>query len=150
MILSENRFTLFRIMLRSDVRQAEYVGHGVVPRLLAMRPERGLQRAVGEQHAILRMMRQRQALERAEEAYAVIAGRGAAAQGRKADVAGLARAGDAVAAAVCMLVERDAAAASRRLTQHQCRTRGRVDLHAVMGFDDLDVEALIKRLGDAL
>jgi len=31
---------------------------------------------VGEQHAILRVMRQRQALERAEEAHAVIAGRG--------------------------------------------------------------------------
>jgi 3-deoxy-D-manno-octulosonic acid (KDO) 8-phosphate synthase len=55
------------------------------------------------------------ALHRAGKDHAVIAGDGAAAQRRKADVAGLARAGMAVAAARGMLIERDprpAAAAS--------------------------------------
>ena len=115
-----------------------------------MRPQRRLERAVCEQHAVFGEMRQRQAFERTEEGHAVLAGHGAAAQGGKADVARLARAGDAVAAAIRMLIERDAAAGGGGLAQHQRSARGRIDLHAVMGFDDLDVEALVECLGDAL
>lgn len=95
-------------------------------------------------------MRQLDALHRAGEDHAVLAGDGAAAQRRKADVAALARAGHAVAAAIRMRGENDAAPFRRRFAEQQRGARRRIDLLAMMHFDNLDVEILIERLGDAL
>ena len=74
----------------------------------------------------------------------------AAAQRRKADVAGAARAGLAVAAARRALVEIDAAALRRRAAEHQRGAGRRVDLLVVVHLEDLDVEVLVERLRHAL
>ena len=70
----------------------------------------------------------------------------AAAQRREADVAALARAGMAVADADRMRGEIDAAPLRRRLAEQQRRARRRVDLVAVVHFEDLDVEIGVERL----
>ena len=54
-------------------------------------------------------------------------------------VPGVARAGDAVAAPDSRLVEVDAATFGGGLAEQQGRAGGRVDLHAMMHLDDLDV-----------
>ena len=64
----------------------------------------------------------------------------------KADVALLARAGLAVAAARRMLREIDAAALRRRAAKHQRGAGRRVDLLVVMHLENLDVEAVVERL----
>ena len=84
------------------------------------------------------------------EDHAVLADHGAAAQAGKADVAGLARAGLAIAAARRMRREIDAAAFRRRAAEHQRGAGRRVDLLVVMHLEDLDVEAVIERLRHAL
>ncbi|KAG5718422.1 hypothetical protein E4T56_gene13963, partial [Termitomyces sp. T112] len=77
----------------------------------------------------------------------VIPRHAAAAQSGKADRAGLARAGDAVAPAHGHVGQADLAPARGGLAQQQRRARGRVHLHAVMGLDDLDVPILAEALG---
>src|SRR6202521_5197046 len=66
--------------LALDVAKSEHVGHRIKPRLLAMRPQRRLQRAMREQDAVLGVVRQREAFVGAGKNHAVIAGGGAAAQ----------------------------------------------------------------------
>jgi len=78
--------------------------------------------------------------------HAVIAGDGAAAQRRKADIARPARAGEAVTAARRMQMEIDAAARRRRLAQHQGGARRRVDLGLVVHLQNFDIEIRIERL----
>ena len=56
----------------------------------------------------------------------------------------------AVAAARRMAVQVDAAAGGGGLAQHQGGARRRVDLGLVVHFEDLDVEAFVERLRDAL
>ena len=68
----------------------------------------------------------------------------------KADVARLARAGLAVAAARRMRGEIDAAALRRRAAEHQRGAGRRVDLLVVMHLENLDVEAVVERLRHAL
>ncbi len=82
--------------------------------------------------------------------HAVIADHRTAAQRGKADVAGAARAGVAVAALHRALIEVDAAAFRRRAAQHQRGAGRRIDFPVVMHFEDLDVEILVERPGDLL
>ena len=58
----------------------------------------------------------------------------AAALDAEADIAFRARSGQTIAASVRMAGQINAAPRRRRLTQHQGRPRGRVDLAAMMGF----------------
>src|SRR5207302_5505092 len=99
---------------------------------------------------ILGMMREDEALRGACENHAVIPGGGAAAQGRKADIARPAGAGDAVAAARRMILERDAAAGRYGLAEHQGGAGWRVDLGLVVHLQNFDIKAFVKRLRDAL
>ena len=69
------------------------------PGFLPLRPQRRLDRALREHGAVLGAVRQLDAFHRAGKDHAVFAGDGAAAQRRKTDIAGLARAGNAVASA---------------------------------------------------
>ncbi len=80
----------------------------------------------------------------------MIADDGAAAQRRKADVARLARAGMAVARAHGMFGEIDGAPARGGFAEQQRRARGRIDLHAVMHFENLDVPIGPERSGGLL
>jgi len=87
-------------------------------------------------------MRKREPLALGEEAHAVLSDDAAAAQDGETDLAGRALAGDAGEGKHCHLIQPDAAPARRRLPQHQCRARRRVDLEAVMCFENLDVAGL--------
>ena len=99
-----------------------------------------MQRAAREDHAVLGLVHELDALGGAGKDHAVFADHAAAAQIRKTDIAGMARAGIAVAAAHRILVEIDAAAFRRRAAKHQCRAGRRVDLLVVMHFENFDVE----------
>src|SRR4030095_11127884 len=90
-----------------EVAEPEHVGHRIKPGLLALGPHRCPQCTVREDHAILGAVRQLDALMGTGKDHAVIAGDGAAAQRRKADVAGLPGTGIAVAAPRRMFPERD-------------------------------------------
>ena len=133
-----------------EVLQPQHIGHRIKPGLLVARPERRVQRAAREDHAVLGAVHQLDPLGGPGEDHAVLADHGAAAQRRKADVARLARAGLAVAAARRMRREIDAAAFRRRAAEHQRGAGRRVDLLVVMHLEDFDVEAVVERLGHAL
>src|ERR1700687_4637372 len=105
----------------SNVAKSEHVGHRIKSRLLRARPEGRVQRAARENHAVLGLVHQFDALGGPGKNHAVLADHAAAAQGRKADIARLARAGVAVAAFYRMLVELDAAAFRRRAGKQQRR-----------------------------
>ena len=78
--------------------------------------------------------------------HAMLAGIVAAAQGRKADVAALARAGDAVARALALGREIDLAPFGGGLAQRERRARGRIDLVAMMHLENLDVVIIAEAL----
>ena len=80
----------------------------------------------------------------------MVADDGAAAQRRKTDVAGAARAGMSVARTHRALIKSDAAPGRSGLAEQERRARRRIDLLVVVHLDDLDVEILIERLGDLL
>ena len=80
------------------------------PGFSASRPERRLERATREDHAVFGAVDQFDALRRARKDHAVLADHAAAAQRREADAADGSRTGLAVAAAVRALREIDAAA----------------------------------------
>src|ERR1700690_176949 len=60
--------------------EAENIDHRIKPRLLVARPQRGMQRAGGKDHAVLGLVDQFDALGRPGEDDAVLADHGAAAQ----------------------------------------------------------------------
>src|SRR5580704_2252389 len=109
-----------------------------------------MQGAAGENHAVFGPVREFDALRRTGKDHAMLADHRAAAQRSKADIAGTARAGHAVAPAHRMLREIDATALRRRAAEHQRGARWRIDLLAVMHFDDLDVVIVVERLSHAL
>ena len=82
-----------------------------------------------------------------EEMHRVIARDAAAAQACKADGANAALAGDAVAPALAVVRQRDPAALRRRFAQQQRGARWRIDFHAVVRLDDLDVPVLAQPAG---
>src|SRR5947207_5964407 len=69
----------------------------------------------------------------------MIADRIAAAQRRKADIAGAARAGYAVAGALLDLFELDPAAHRRRAAERERGAGGGIDLAAMVHLDDFDI-----------
>ena len=78
----------------------------------------------------------------------MLADHGAAAKGRKADIAGIARAGMPVAAAHGAILQGDLAAFRRRLAEEERGAGGRIHLHAVVHLQDLDVEVFAERRRD--
>lgn len=84
----------------------------------------------------------------AGEDHLVVADDGATAQRRESDRAGLAHAGDAVAAGDARLREIDGAALGRRFAEQDGGAGGRIDLHPVMHLDDLDVPVGAERRRD--
>jgi len=94
-------------------------------------------------------MGQFDALPVAGEDHAMVARHRAPAQRGKADIAGMARAGVAVAAAHRISVEVDAAAFRRRAAEHQRGAGRRIDFLVVMHLEDFDIEGIVQRLGDA-
>src|SRR5262249_38424466 len=144
---STRRRSLITVSIRrvDSVAKPQHVGHGVEAGLLAMRPQRRLDRPMGEDRAIFGVMRQRQSLGGTAEDQAVIARRRAAAQRCKADVTGSARTGMAVAAARRMVCKLDAAAIGGGFTKHESSAGGSIDLGAVMHLDDFDIKALVER-----
>src|SRR6185436_4381819 len=100
---------------KSEPVEAKNIGHGVIARLLVEAPEGRLDCAAGEDAPVLGAMRQLQALAGACENHRMLADHGAAAKRRKADVAGIARAGMPVAAAHGAVLKRNLAAFRRRL-----------------------------------
>src|ERR1041385_6340368 len=96
--------------LASEILQSQHIRHRIEPGLLALGPERRGERAAGEDHAVLGAVYELDALGGSRGDYPVLAHPRAAAQRRKADVAHLARAGLAIAAALGMAREIDAAA----------------------------------------
>src|ERR1700758_1856046 len=69
--------SLMSVMFRCsilDVAEAEHIGHGVEPGRLAMCPQRGLQCAMGKDHAVLGLVREREPLRPTGKDHAVIAG----------------------------------------------------------------------------
>ena len=90
------------------------------------------------------------AFGRPDKHHRVFADHVAAAQCRKADVAGSARAGVPVAAAHGAFIEIDAAAFRRRAAEHERGAGRRIDLLIVMHLEDFDIECGVQRLGDAL
>ena len=96
-------------------------------------------------------MAQFDAFPLAGEQHGVIARRAAAAQRRKADMAGHARPGDAVAAPVADRAEIDAASERRGRAQRQRGARWRIDLVAMVQFGNLDIPIRpqrARRIGD--
>ena len=90
------------------------------------------------------------ALCRPGEDHTVVADYRAATQRGKADIAGAAHAGVAVTRTHRALLEVDTAALRRRAPEHECGSRGGVDLLVVVHLEDLDIEVFPKRFRDAL
>ena len=88
------------------------------------------------------------ALARSRKNHVMFSHHIATANGGKANIAALPRTGDAVAAPVGNLIERNTAPGGGRLAQHESGTRGGVDLLVVMRLDDLDIEIFIQSFGD--
>src|SRR6185437_9274414 len=104
---------------RSRQLKSQHVLHAVKPRRLAGEPERGFHRAAREDAPAARAMGDLDLLALGGEDHAMLARIVAAAQGRKADIAALARSGDAVARALTMGGEVDAAAFGGGAAQRQ-------------------------------
>ena len=109
-----------------------------------------MQRAASEDHAILGAMGEFDPLGRPGKDHRMLAHHSAAAQRGEADIARLARAGDAVAAAFRMRGEIDAAAGGGGATEHKRSAGRRVDLFVVMHLENFDVVIVIERLRHAL
>ena len=105
-----------------------------------MAPTRGSQRALRKDRTVFGDVFEHHALVVSGEDDVVLAHHRAAAQCGKADDIFLAGAGVTVAGAHGFFVQRNASPISRCLPQQQRGARRRIDLHAVMHFDDLDVE----------
>jgi len=113
-------------------------------------PERGFQGAAHEDGAIGGEVAQDDAFAIGGKQYIMLADDIAASDGRKADVATLPCAGDAIAAGLFGGGKVDAPARRGGLAQHQSRAGGGVDLVAVVGFDDFDIPIGIEGGGDFL
>src|ERR1043165_89463 len=81
------------------VLQSQHVDHRIKPGRAALAPPGRLERAACKDHAVGRLVRELDALIEPGEDHVVLARDGSAAQDGEADVARLARAGVAVAAA---------------------------------------------------
>src|SRR5262245_49748997 len=97
----------------------QHVGHRIEARPLAAAPQGGFNGAAGEDAPVRRAVRQLDTLAVRGEDHGVLTDDVAAAQGREADIATLARPRMAVARAHAVLPERDLAPRGRRLAQHQ-------------------------------
>ena len=107
----------------------------------ACEPGSSLEGAPGEDRPVGGAMAESEALPHSGEQHAVLADDVPSADHRKANLAALA--GAAAPSAAAGLLARRAwsrGPRARRLPQGQGRSRGRVLLHPVMGFDDLDIE----------
>ena len=123
-----------------SVRKAQHVGHGVKARLLALAPKRRRHGAAREDRAVLGDVGEHDTFARTRQDHFVFADHRAAAQAGETDGAGRPRPGVSVAAADRVIGERDAAPVRCGFAQQQGRARRRIDLLAVMHFDDLDIE----------
>src|SRR5580700_4911013 len=128
--------------------EPEHIGHRIKARLLVPAPERGLHGAARENAAIFRDMGEFDSFARPRENHLVIPDHSPAAQRRKADISDFAQAGVTVARANRMLFEFDATPFRRRFAEEKRGAGWRIDLHAVMHFDDLDVVFGPERAGD--
>src|SRR5581483_1463635 len=99
--------------------EAEHIGHGIEPGLLASAPEGRTDGAVREQRPVGGPVCQFDPLAFAGKDHRVLADHGAATQRRKADVTALPRTGMPVAAPHRVLLEVDAASVRRRLAEEQ-------------------------------
>src|SRR5262249_26350247 len=118
----------------------KHVGHGIKARLLVLAPERGLHGPARENAAVFRHMGEFDSLAWPRENHPVISNHCPPPQRREADIAIATQAGVAVARPGRMLFEVDAAALCRRFAEEKRCTRRRVDLHAMVHFDDLDIK----------
>src|SRR5450631_2514505 len=129
------------------IAKPKHIGHGIQARLLVPAPKRGLDGTARENAAIFRDMGEFDALARPRENHFVIADHRPATQARKADIANLAQARVAVPHADRMLFELNATAVRRRRAEEKRGAGGRIHLHAMMHFNDLDVVFRPERAG---
>src|SRR3954451_19935312 len=127
-------------------RQAEHVAHVEQPRRFGTEKASGAQCAHGEGGTTARLVSDLQALASPGEQSGMVADDVTAAHRRKADGGVLALPGDAFATVHCDLAKIAAERLGNDLTHSQCRSRGCIDLMAVMGLDDLDVVPFAKHL----
>src|SRR5690606_18104544 len=120
--------------------RTQYIAHGVEPRLPPMRPKRRLDGSTGEDGAVLREMREDDALPETGKDDGVLAHDRAAAKRGKADRAFPAGAGMTVAHPNAFLRKIHATAFRSGFAQEQCRSRWCIHLVAMMHLNDLDVE----------
>src|SRR5947207_6256597 len=116
---TRRRSVIFCLVGKSGRAQAEHVVHGIRPRWLAARPQRRLDAAAGEDHAVFRPVDELDALGGTGEDHAVLARHGAAAHRDKTDIARLARPGVAVAPAIRARGKLDVAARRGGLAEQQ-------------------------------
>src|SRR3546814_10527712 len=126
-----------RRRLPSSSGQAENVGHPITPGGLSRQPERRLHRAPGEDLARLGAVADLDALPLTRKDHLMVARDRSAPHHRKADVTFPARAGDAVAGAVCHLVELDPAPRRRARAQEPDGARTRIHLVALFHLHQL-------------
>jgi len=127
--------------------EPQNIGHGIKTRLLVFAPKCGLDGAARENAAVFRDVSELNPLARSRENHFVIADHRPSAKRYKADIADSAQASMAIARADRMLFECDATAFRRRPTEKKSGAGWRVDLHAMMHFDDLDVIFWPQRAG---
>lgn len=130
--------------------EPEHIGHRIQARLLVPAPKRGLHGAARENAAIFRDVGEFDSFAWPRKNHLVIPDHSPAAQRREADLADPAQAGVTVARATRMLFEFDATAFRRCFAEEKGGAGWRIDLHAVMHFDDLDVVFGPERSGDPL
>src|SRR5204863_4535392 len=106
-----------KAVVHHSVLQSQHIEHVVESRLLAADPERGLERAAREDHAVGRLVGEFEALISACENHAVVASDIPAAQRSKADAARVARAGMAITSAFGVVLKADLAACGGRLAE---------------------------------
>src|ERR1700732_3050235 len=136
--------------IKISTGEPEHIGHRIKARLLVLAPQRGLHGAARENATIFRDMGEFDSFARPRENHLVIPDHCPAAQRREADMADSAQAGVTVARANRMLFEFDATPFRRRFAEEERGAGWRIDLHAVMHFDDLDVVFGPERAGDRL
>mmetsp|Transcript_6334 Transcript_6334/g.25725 ORF Transcript_6334/g.25725 Transcript_6334/m.25725 type:complete len:413 (-) Transcript_6334:1763-3001(-) len=128
-----------------SVLEAQHVVHAEQAGGLAGQEARRAQAALGIDAAAAGLVADLDALAGAGEQHGVVANDVAAAHGGEADGGRVARAGDALAAVDGAGLQVTAQRIGDDLAHLQRGAAGRVDFVAVMGLDDLDVEAFVHR-----
>jgi ribosome-binding factor A len=134
----------------SESSKPQNVDHIICARRLVLPPERGLERATGENRPISGYMAQNNPLTGSGEDHVMLAHDIAPTDGGEADIATLSGTGDPVAPTIGHFVKRHAAPFGGGFAEHQGCARRRIDLLVVMRLDDLDIEIRIERGGDLL